>query len=70
MKRSDFLKSGLAMLTGGIWSRYFNPDQFSNKSSREFNVIFILTDDLGYHDLGCCGQKDIRTPSPYWHIVS
>lgn len=26
------------------------------------NVIFILADDLGYRELGCYGQKKIRTP--------
>lgn len=27
------------------------------------NIVFILADDLGYNELGCYGQKIIRTPN-------
>jgi arylsulfatase A len=34
----------------------------SKAASRRPNVVFVLADDLGYGDLGCFGQKTIRTP--------
>jgi len=32
------------------------------RASRPPNILFILADDLGYRELGCYGQKKIRTP--------
>ncbi|QDT45385.1 Arylsulfatase [Gimesia alba] len=35
---------------------------FSAEKTREPNIVFIIADDLGYQELGCYGQKWIKTP--------
>ena len=45
---------------------YFGAAQSANgqaATADKPNVIFILADDLGYGDLGCFGQKLIKTPN-------
>jgi arylsulfatase A-like enzyme len=38
------------------------PAQETRRTAQPPNLIFIMADDLGYGDLGCFGQKLIKTP--------
>ncbi|MDD4872453.1 MAG: arylsulfatase [Kiritimatiellae bacterium] len=60
ISRRSFLK-----LTGAatvLSLREFIPTTLAG-TGRKPNVVFILCDDLGYADIGCYGQKIIRTPN-------
>ncbi|RME96251.1 MAG: N-acetylgalactosamine-6-sulfatase [Verrucomicrobia bacterium] len=51
---------------GGLalaWLLAWSGSEAAAASGRPPNVIFILADDLGYGELGCYGQKRIRTPN-------
>lgn len=52
--KKSILWAGLILFSVVVWL----PAQ-----DRKPNVVFILADDLGYRELGCFGQKRIKTPN-------
>jgi len=55
------LKISLSGLLLFILSIYSTASQIDK--TRPPNLIYIMADDLGYGDLGCFGQKTIKTPN-------
>ena len=64
MKRREFLGtlSGAAAVAGGAGVLYPAFSGVSSSPPRP-NIILIVADDLGYGELGCFGQKKVRTPN-------
>ncbi|NND05854.1 MAG: sulfatase [Saprospiraceae bacterium] len=53
---------GIVVLVMLLLSACENPGK-STKRSKSPNVVFILADDLGYHDLSCMGSEFYETPN-------
>ena len=55
------LSTGLLLFAGAV-PQARGVEAESRAASRP-NLLLIVADDLGYGDLGCYGQKQIKTPN-------
>lgn len=62
MKNSIYLGLSTILCSGVVPNQLMaNSNSVSENLSKKMNVIFVLTDDQGYGDLGCNGNENMRT---------
>ena len=59
MRRRIFLKTVFTLLAAGMFFAW----GMGGGLERKPNFLFILVDDLGWRDLGCCGSTFYETPN-------
>ncbi len=62
MNRRNFLKKSLKMVTVGGLASGFCSKLFAETKEKP-NIIFIFSDDTGWGDLGCYGNRKFKTPN-------
>lgn len=60
MDRRDFIKNCVGVVAGGFVLSSKRLDLWAGKKP---NIIVIISDDMGYNDLGCYGGTEIPTPN-------
>ncbi len=60
LHRRDFLKVGGLAAAGAFASRL---SRAAGPQGRRPNVIIAMADDMSWHDCGCYGNSEVKTPN-------